>query len=91
MKEEMIRIIDFCSSHQIEITFVERLSEYGLIKPVFDEGEMYLLKEELLPLEQFTCWHYDLEMNFPGIEVANNLLSRIKALQQEIQTLKRGS
>ncbi|MGO3306202.1 hypothetical protein FM107_07230 [Sphingobacterium sp. JB170] len=88
METQMIRIVDFCRSHQIEINFVEKLSEYGLIALVIDKGEMYVMEEELLPLEQFTSWHYELEMNFPGIEVAQNLLSKIKTLQQEIQVLK---
>ena len=91
MKTKKIRIIDFCKSHNIEITFIHQLSDYGLIQLVSDNDELYLIEDELLPLEQFTCWYYDLELNFQGIEVAYNLLSKIKALQQEIQTLKMGN
>ncbi|NQD70031.1 hypothetical protein HP439_04780 [Sphingobacterium shayense] len=90
METKKIRILDFCKSHKIEITFVQQLSDYGLIQLVSDSGELYLKEDELLPLEQFTCWYYDLELNFQGIEVAYKLLSKIKALQQEVQSLKTG-
>jgi len=84
----MIRIVDFCISHKIEPTFIEELSEYGLIQVIIEENESYLREEELLPLEQFTCWYYELEMNLQGIEVAHKLLNKIKTLQNEIQFLK---
>ncbi len=42
----------------------------------------------LQKLEQYTRWHYDLDINIEGIEVIEHLLNRMRNLQDEIISLQ---
>jgi hypothetical protein len=33
-------------------------------------------------LERFANWHYDLEINLPGLEVIHNMLKKMEDLKQ---------
>lgn len=88
MERTLIRIIDICQSHQIELQFIRNLSSNGLIEVVTQDEEEFVKEEELKALEQFATWHYDLEINLQGIEVAQHLLHKIEQLQEEIRFLR---
>ena len=88
MEMTLIRIIDICQSHQIELQFIRNLSSNGLIEVVIKSEEEFVKEEELKALEQFATWHYDLEINLQGIEVAQHLLHKIERLQEEIRFLR---
>lgn len=87
MKTTWIRVADVCKSHQIDIQFIRELSANGLIELFVEEEEEFLEEEQLKPLEQFAAWHYELELNVQGIEVARHLLTKIEYLQTEIARL----
>jgi len=38
--------------------------------------------EDLPTFERFTNWHYDLEINLPGLEVIHNMLQKMENLNQ---------
>ncbi len=88
MERTLIRIIDVCQSHKIELQFIRNLSRNGLIEVVVQNEEEFVKEEELKALEQFATWHYDLEINLQGIEVAQHLLHKIEQLQEEIRLLR---
>jgi len=88
MERTLIRIIDVCQSHKIELQFIRNLSSNGLIEVVVQDEEEFVKEEELKALEQFATWHYDLEINLQGIEVAKHLLHKIEQLQDEIRLLR---
>lgn len=88
MERTLIRIIDICQSHKIELQFIRNLSRNGLIEVVMQNEEEFVKEEELKALEQFATWHYDLEINLQGIEVAQHLLHKIEQLQEEIRLLR---
>ncbi|TYR35999.1 hypothetical protein FXV77_11200 [Sphingobacterium phlebotomi] len=88
MERTLIRIIDVCQSHKIELQFIRNLSRNGLIEVVVRNEEEFVKEEELKALEQFATWHYDLEINLQGIEVAQHLLHKIEQLQEEIRLLR---
>ncbi|RZF58124.1 chaperone modulator CbpM [Sphingobacterium corticibacterium] len=88
MERTLIRIIDVCKSHKIELQFIRNLSSSGLIEVVVQDEEEFVKEEELKALEQFVTWHYDLEINLQGIEVAQHLLHKIDELQEEIKLLR---
>ena len=74
--------------YNVESTFIDSLSESGLIHVVSQDEERYIDYEELPKLEQFMRWYYDLDINIEGIEALNYLLEKVKSLQEEIQQLK---
>lgn len=76
-REELVRL------YNIEVKFFDDLAESGLISTVTENQVQYLVYDELPAFERFTNWHYDLDVNLPGLEVINELLKKIELLQQE--------
>ena len=76
-REELVKI------YNVEITFFDSLEEAGLLKTETENEIKYLQYEELSVFERMMNWHYDLEVNFAGLEVINHLLQKIEALQNE--------
>ncbi len=88
MERTWIKIYDVCHSHQIEMQFVRELSSSGLIELITEEEIEFIDEEQLILLEQFANWHYELELNIQGIEVARHLLAKIEHLQRELSRLQ---
>ncbi|RQP10213.1 MAG: MerR family transcriptional regulator [Chryseobacterium sp.] len=80
-RDEIIRI------YNVELSFLDSLEESGLLHPEMENNIKYIVYEELPALERFVNWHYDLEVNLPGIEVIQNLLQQMDALRTENRRL----
>ncbi|UWX60943.1 chaperone modulator CbpM [Chryseobacterium oranimense] len=80
-REELVKI------YNIEITFFDELVDVGLLNVETENEIRYLLYDDLPVFERFTNWHYDLEINLPGLEVINDMLLRIKHLKKENRDL----
>jgi len=75
-REELVQI------YNIEITFFDELVNSGLLNIETDNEIRYLMYEDLPTFERFTNWHYDLEINLPGLEVIHNMLQKMENLNQ---------
>ena len=75
-REELVQI------YNIEITFFDELVDSGLLNIETDNEIRYLMYEDLPTFERFTNWHYDLDINLPGLEVINSMLQKMKNLNQ---------
>lgn len=73
-REELVQI------YNIEITFFDELVDSGLLNIETDNEIRYLMYEDLPTFERFANWHYDLEINLPGLEVINSMLQKMKNL-----------
>ena len=82
-REELVRI------YNVEITFFDSLEEAGLLSPVTENEQKYLLYEDLQAFERFTNWHYDLEVNLPGLAVIQHLLQKLEELRSDNLRLHR--
>lgn len=80
-REELVKIYD------IEITFFDSLEESGLLKTQTENEVKYLLYDELEVFERFANWHYDLEVNLPGVEIIYHLLQKMERLKDENRRL----
>lgn len=87
-KEHLISTIEFCTIHDIEISFISSLHDTGLIEIVTIEETEYFDKSQLLQLEKIIRLYYDLGINLEGIETITHLLNRINEMQGEITALK---
>jgi hypothetical protein len=87
-KEHLIRADELCSHYNVEFSFINALQEYGLIEIITQEESYFIDYDQLQKLEQYTRWHYDLEINLEGIEVIEQMLERMKSMQNEIASLK---
>lgn len=85
---ELILAEEFCTRYHIQLSFINDLSQYGLIEITSVEETSYIPQSELQKLEQIVRLHYDLDINLEGIEAISHLLDRVKGLQSELTSLK---
>lgn len=84
----LIRAATFCSSHQIEDTYIYTLRDHGFIEVVEEDNELFLKSEELPKLEKIVQFNRNLDINLEGVEVVLQLLDRIEGLQRETRVLR---
>ena len=84
----LIAINEFCTSHNIEISFINSLHQTGLIEITNIEDTGFIDVNQLGHLEKIVRFYFDLDINLEGIETINHLLERMQAMQNEIITLK---
>lgn len=88
METEMIILNEFCASHQIEISLVQSLEDYGLVKTVVVDQSLCVQASELPKLERIVRLHQELNINPEGLDVIDHLLARIDDLGREVTELK---
>jgi hypothetical protein len=86
--ENLIALDEFCAKHEIEISFVDSLQQNGLIEITMIENAWFIDSKQLLQLEKFVRFYYELDINLEGIETISHLLERVNALQDELTMLK---
>ena len=85
---DLIAAGEFCAFHHVEMSFIQGLHKSGLIGITIRDGAIMVPAEELPALEKFVRWHYDLAINFEGIEALAHLLQRLDGLQEENRNLR---
>ncbi|MBV8328809.1 chaperone modulator CbpM [Chryseobacterium sp.] len=80
-REELVKI------YNIEITFFNELVDYGLLNVQIENNIHYLMYEDLPDLEKFSNWHYDLDVNLPGLEVIYHMLKKLDTLKKRNREL----
>ncbi|HEV8271985.1 MAG TPA: chaperone modulator CbpM [Chitinophagaceae bacterium] len=86
--EDMIVLDEFCSHHQVEISFIRSLEEYGLVETIIVNEAICVRSNELSKLEQIVRLHQELNINPEGIDAISILLKRIENMQHEITELR---
>lgn len=86
--EALIAVQLICRSHNVEDEFVNRLRQYDLVEFTTVDNDLFIPAEDLKKLEQIIRLHYDMDINFEGIEAIKNLLDRMEGLQNEVTLLK---
>lgn len=83
-REELVTL------YNIEINFFDELEESGLLLTETEGEVKYLYYEQLPAFERFVNWHYDLEVNLPGLEVISHLLEQMETLKEENRRIMQG-
>lgn len=86
-RKYLIAIDEFCINHNIDVTFINSLQQTGLIKITTIEESGFIDARQLLELEKYVRFYYELDINLEGIETITYLLEKINTLQHEIGTL----
>ena len=86
--KELIIIEEFCKSHDIPVSFFDSLDDYSLVKIVRREKQRFIPTDELATIEKMMRLHYDMKVNFEGIDIITNLLSDMQKMQDEIHQLR---
>jgi hypothetical protein len=87
-KEDWIPATQFCTSHNIEISFIRSLQESGLVEMTTIREEAFIPADHLQQLEKIVRLYYDMDINLEGIETITHLLQRMHSMQQEITNLR---
>lgn len=85
---ELIAVHTFCFHHGIELSFVEKLYEFGLVNTLTIDDSLYLSPDELPNIEKMIRLHYELGINLEGIDVIHHLLNQLQELKQEVSRLR---
>ena len=88
VNEELVAIHEFCASRNVEISFVQSLSESGLLETVTIEETAFISGEVLPELDKLVRLHYDMDINLEGIETIYHLLQQMKTMQKELSELR---
>jgi hypothetical protein len=86
--EYLVAIDEFCTKHNIEVSFISSLQETGLIEITMIEDAGFIQMEQLQEIEKFIRFYYELDINIEGIETISHLLHRVNDLQEEIVALR---
>ncbi len=78
---EFIPVYHFCVIHEIELSFIESLQQYGLLEVITIENTTYLKESQLPDVEKMMRLHYDLDINLEGIEAIGHLISKLKGAE----------
>jgi hypothetical protein len=87
-KEKLIALDEFCSNHNIEVSFISSLHQNGLLEILTIEEKVFFDTTQLEKLEKLLAFYYDLDINLEGIETIMHLLQRINNLREENISLR---
>ena len=81
---DLITIQEFCTHYQIPKSFINSLYEYDLIEIVNYHETQHIEKNKINHIEKIMRLHFDLDINFEGIDVILKLLNDIESLKREL-------
>lgn len=82
--ENFVAINSLYNHYDVEDTFFNSLIEYGLVEYATIEQVVYIHEDKLIEVERIIRLHYDLKINFEGIDTVLHLLDRIENLKLEL-------
>jgi len=85
---DLVPVQNFCVHHQIDFSFIESLQQFGLVEITTIEEQSYFKESQLSEIEKFVRLHYELDINFEGIEAIGHLLEKIRKMQSLNQQLQ---
>ena len=84
-----ISVNKFCVNYNIPLDFIDTLCKYELVEVIERDTSKYIHLDDISRLERLMRMHYDLNVNFEGLDIINNLLEQVDSLQNEISELKK--
>lgn len=86
--DAMIPVSEVCTHYEIEVSFIDELSDSGLIGLIRHNEQSYINEDQIVVLERLIHLRYDLDINVAGIDAISHLLARLDDMQQEITRLR---
>lgn len=86
--ENYIEIHQLCRHYEIETSFIDDLSEYGLIEINTIDQSNFIHHDRLGDFERMVRLHHDLHINMEGIASVLHLLDKMAAMQSELDMLR---
>ena len=85
---DLVPVQTFCVHHQIDLSFIESLQQYGLVEITTIENKTYLKEQQLHEVEKMVRLHYDLDINLEGIEAIAHLLEKLRNAEEHSRQLR---
>ena len=85
---DLIPIKLVCKYYNIPVSFFNNLREFELIEIIDGDDEFYLRITQIKEVEKMMRLHYDLDINFEGLDAIYNLLNQVESLKDEVLTLR---
>jgi hypothetical protein len=79
----LVSVDEFCSNHNIELSFISTLQQNGLIDITTIGQSGFIDIVQLPQVEKFIRLYYELDINIEGIETIVHMLQRINSMQAE--------
>lgn len=89
MTKQLISIHKICESYRIPDTFFDELRKFDIIPFETDTEELMIDAAFISDIEKIMRLHFDLNINFEGIDVIFSLLHKIEDLKAENTFLKK--
>lgn len=87
-KQNLISVERFCSYYEIPDSFIHELVEYELIKVIQEKEKRFIDFNSVSQIEKYIRLHFDLNVNFEGLDIITNLITQLEEAQEEIKKLK---
>jgi hypothetical protein len=87
-EENLISANEFCLHHNIEVSFIQSLQEYGLVEITTSQEGSFITINQLGEVEKLMRLHYDLNINFEGIDAITHLLKKLQSMEDDMLRLK---
>jgi hypothetical protein len=83
-----ISVHQFCIHYDVPQSFIDSLSNFELIKIIEIETKKHILIEDINRIERLMRLHFELHVNFEGLDIINNMINQISILQKDIDDLR---
>lgn len=84
----LITLKEYSIQYNVEPEFLLELEESGVIYFQKEGEEKYILEEQLIELERYIRFYYDLNINIEGIDAIRHLLAKVSEMEREIKMLR---
>jgi hypothetical protein len=85
---KLIELQQVCRYYEIDPEFLEKLNEFGLVEIVANNNSRCIEEDCLSQIETLMHLHYDLEINFEGLDAIHHMLIRMREMQKELIELR---
>ncbi len=83
-----ISVHQFCDHYDVTQSFVDSLCSFELIEIIEIKSTKHIQIEDINRIERLMRMHYELNVNFEGLDIINNLIDQISTLQVDVAFLK---
>lgn len=88
MENNLIPVQHLCTHYHAEVSFVQSLHDFGLIRLAAIEENYFVAEEQIRDIEQMIHLHYDLDINIEGIDAIQHLMRRMHTMKEEMNALR---
>ena len=85
--KDLTSIKVICKRYNIPVSFINALHEFQLIEVIVKNDSVYMYTIQIKEVEKIMRLHYDLNINFEGVDAIYNLLKQVEFLKREITVL----